>query len=92
MGERLEDRIRARAQEIWEEEGRPSGKAEEHWRRASEELKEDAIDPRTHPSSGEPGTSSLESGGTTLSADLEPRSASRGSVAQTGAAQARLGR
>lgn len=27
------------AQQIWEEEGQPEGKAEEHWRRAEEQLR-----------------------------------------------------
>ena len=34
----LEERIRDRAHEIWEREGRPADKAEEHWRRATTEL------------------------------------------------------
>ena len=32
------DAINARAQEIWEQEGRPDGRAEEHWLRAEAEL------------------------------------------------------
>ena len=32
------DAINARAQEIWEEEGRPDGRPEEHWLRAETEL------------------------------------------------------
>jgi hypothetical protein len=32
------DRIRQRAQEIWEQEGRPEGRAEDHWARAEREL------------------------------------------------------
>lgn len=32
------DAIEARAREIWEEEGRPDGRAEEHWLRAEAEL------------------------------------------------------
>ncbi|MBV9704011.1 MAG: DUF2934 domain-containing protein, partial [Methylobacteriaceae bacterium] len=27
----IEDRIRARAHQIWEEEGRPEGRDREHW-------------------------------------------------------------
>ena len=34
----LHDEISRRAQAIWEEEGRPEGKAEEHWIRAEREL------------------------------------------------------
>jgi hypothetical protein len=33
-----EHRIRLRAYEIWEEEGRPDGRAEDHWRMAKWQL------------------------------------------------------
>lgn len=33
-----ERKVRERAREIWEEEGRPEGRAGQHWRRASEEV------------------------------------------------------
>lgn len=33
-----EDHIKARAHQIWEQEGKPDGAHEEHWRRAEEEL------------------------------------------------------
>lgn len=33
-----EDRIRERAYQIWETEGRPSGRAEDHWRAATGEI------------------------------------------------------
>ena len=33
-----EDRIRQRAHQLWEEEGRPEGRAEDHWSRARQEL------------------------------------------------------
>jgi hypothetical protein len=33
-----EDRTRKRAHEIWEREGRPEGKSEEHWFRAEAEI------------------------------------------------------
>jgi hypothetical protein len=35
-----EDRIRTRAQQIWEENGRPSGRDEEFWTRAERECRE----------------------------------------------------
>lgn len=38
-----EDRIRERAHEIWQEEGRPEGRADEHWRRAEGELRHRGI-------------------------------------------------
>jgi len=34
----LEDRIRALAHRIWEQEGYPHGRHEEHWQRACEQL------------------------------------------------------
>jgi hypothetical protein len=38
-----EDRIRQRAHEIWEREGRPDGQAQGHWERAAQDLdREDA--------------------------------------------------
>jgi hypothetical protein len=38
MAEDLEDRIRKRAHQIWDREGRPEGRAEDHWKLASEEI------------------------------------------------------
>lgn len=38
MASDIEERIRARAHAIWEEEGRPEGRAEEHWARATREV------------------------------------------------------
>ena len=35
---KLAEDISRRAQEIWEEEGRPEGRAEEHWLRAEAEI------------------------------------------------------
>lgn len=37
-GRGLEEAIRRRAYEIWEEEGRPEERAEDHWLRAEAEL------------------------------------------------------
>ncbi|RVJ40003.1 DUF2934 domain-containing protein [Sinorhizobium meliloti] len=43
-----EDRIRARAYEIWEREGRPDGGHERHWHQAEKELEEEGrISPHT---------------------------------------------
>lgn len=33
-----DDKIRARAYQLWEEEGRPEGRAEQHWYTAQENL------------------------------------------------------
>ncbi|MGK9261312.1 DUF2934 domain-containing protein [Sinorhizobium meliloti] len=43
-----EDRIRARAYEIWERERRPDGGHERHWHQAQKELEEEGrISPHT---------------------------------------------
>ncbi len=34
-----QEEVAALARQFWEEEGRPEGKAEEHWRRADEQLR-----------------------------------------------------
>ena len=34
MQDNLEHLIRARAHQLWEQEGRPEGRAEDHWREA----------------------------------------------------------
>lgn len=38
MDEDREERIRARAYQLWEAEGGPHGRDEEHWRRAEDEI------------------------------------------------------
>jgi hypothetical protein len=38
MESEREDLIRRRAYAIWESEGRPEGKGDDHWRRASSEM------------------------------------------------------
>ena len=38
MDANREDKIRARAYQLWEEEGRPEGRAEQHWFTARETL------------------------------------------------------
>jgi len=39
MDQDHQERIRQRAHEIWESEGRPEGRDTDHWSRAQEELK-----------------------------------------------------
>lgn len=36
----MDDQIRERAFEIWEQEGRPDGRHEQHWQMASDELRQ----------------------------------------------------
>jgi len=38
MAREREERIRRRAHEIWDSEGRPHGRDKEHWHRASQEI------------------------------------------------------
>lgn len=42
-----QDRIKQRAHEIWEREGRPHGRDAEHWSRAEEELRDQQDDQNT---------------------------------------------
>jgi len=44
MAGNLEQRIRERAYEIWEEEGCPEGRGDEHWQRALAEYEEARIE------------------------------------------------
>ena len=37
----LEDRIRHRAYELWEQDGRPTGQSEKYWQQARAELEAD---------------------------------------------------
>lgn len=37
-----EERVKARAYEIWDQEGRPEGKRDEHWYRAAKEIADQA--------------------------------------------------
>jgi hypothetical protein len=38
MNTAIEDRIRSRAYELWEAEGRPEGREVDHWLRAAQEI------------------------------------------------------
>ena len=44
IGEDLEEQIRRRAYEIWEESGRPEGMESEHWEQAAREIAASAVD------------------------------------------------
>ena len=52
MAETLD--IERRAYQIWEEEGRPDGRAEEHWRQAEEDLRERDADRQSGPDAEAP--------------------------------------
>lgn len=41
MNDQREQRIRERAHQIWEREGRPDGQEQSHWERASREIDEE---------------------------------------------------
>jgi hypothetical protein len=41
MDEELQRRIRERAHRLWEQEGKPEGRADEHWEQARTELADD---------------------------------------------------
>jgi hypothetical protein len=51
-----EERIRQRAHELWEQEGRPEGRAQDHWERAAQDLdREDAAIQREGVAGEKPG-------------------------------------
>lgn len=62
---RLEDQIRERAYRLWEEEGRPEGKAELHWAKARALIEGDksqaaAAEAAEDPNSGDPADDKLD--------------------------------
>ena len=64
-----DDRIRERAHAIWEREGRPEGKHDEHWRRAVEEIDRESAGPFADSAPGAGGAGGVEVG---LSTPLQP--------------------
>jgi DUF2934 family protein len=40
-----DEKVRERAQRLWREAGEPSGRSNEFWRRASDELKREDLSP-----------------------------------------------
>lgn len=67
-----DERIRQRAYDIWEREGRPHGRDEEHWRMALDELVEEFSDARfTHAEPAAPAAGTAKPGGES-SAEAQP--------------------
>lgn len=55
MAENLEQRIRERAHALWEKEGRPQGRDQDHWRQARREMEEGApSEPQVAPAGRDP--------------------------------------
>lgn len=54
MDQDHQDRIRQRAHEIWESEGRPEGRDADHWSRAEEELRSQEGNDKSDEQSSEP--------------------------------------
>jgi Protein of unknown function (DUF2934) len=44
MTDSYEDRVRERAYEMWEEEGKPEGEHSRHWNNAEDELRRDTTE------------------------------------------------
>ncbi|WP_210527931.1 DUF2934 domain-containing protein [Rubellimicrobium arenae] len=65
MDDDLERRIRERAHAIWEREGRPDGRHDEHWRQASEDVGQ-------HTGSSGSAETSIAPGGGGLASGLQP--------------------
>lgn len=51
-----DDKIRQRAYQLWEDQGRPEGKHEDHWRQASNESGQDKDRPQEDPVEGDRAT------------------------------------
>jgi hypothetical protein len=69
MATSRDDRVRERAQAIWEREGRPEGKHEEHWRRAIEEIDRESAGPFADSA---PGAGGAKVDGNGLATSLQP--------------------
>ena len=63
MSDDREDRIRKRAHALWEQNGRPEGRHEEHWHQASQEADDDPTKPQE---SNNPATDGNEPAGKSL--------------------------
>ncbi|MDR9776003.1 DUF2934 domain-containing protein [Rhizobium hidalgonense] len=79
------ERIRRRAQEIWEAEGKPEGEHERHWLQAEREQKGDGEVPQTSSSAHHSATTIPDGGGTSSTViterDREPGSFKPGNFA-----------
>jgi len=62
MPDDRDERIRRRAHEIWEREGRPHGKDAEHWERAAREIDGEAA-AAAQPGNAFPGKARTRAGG-----------------------------
>ena len=52
MADDLEQRIRERAYEIWENEGCPQGRGDEHWQQACAEYRDAQAEAQAQPEAG----------------------------------------
>lgn len=80
MTNEREERIRQRAHDIWEREGRPHGRHDDHWRRAKEEIE-------TESGAGTPaevGKPSARAKGAKASPAASPRPMATGEVTSEG--------
>lgn len=69
----IEDRIRARAHEIWEREGRPEGEELRHWDEARLEIEaEERVASGTGMDDGDAGAARLSEGANAGGSDLPP--------------------
>ena len=72
-----EERIRRRAHEIWEREGRPEGRHEEHWARARREVEAEEGGSPTDTAPGSAGADRAGGGGSPPPPDAEASEAAR---------------
>jgi hypothetical protein len=81
-----EDRIRRRAHEIWEREGRPEGRHAEHWARARREIEAEGEAPPGRPAAAGTSAPGQSWGGTEGGAETEPATEGRDAAVGSGSA------
>lgn len=72
----MEERVRQRAHELWEQAGRPEGQQEQHWRQASQEISAEGESNLSSVAAGR-----MEATGTPR-APLSPGAANSGRISQ----------
>jgi hypothetical protein len=90
MQNQRHEKVRERAYQIWEREGRQDGRAEEHWSQAEQELADTAETDET-PASGTNGVAAINGAGTSEAAPAANGSNPRRAAPKSGAPRKRRG-
>lgn len=87
MSDDRQDVIRARAYQLWEDEGRPEGREEMHWRQASRDM-EEATDEAA--SITEPAVTAMETEAPAPAEEPRPGKPKAGTDTKNGSAPAKV--